>query len=95
MLIKPNFVEGLDSFLAEHSGPYGKIVSSWKKENKLVIYTVTIPPGSSATIWLKCEEVLLEGNKIEEIDHANLVSKDDDFTIIQIVSGTYEFKIEI
>ncbi len=95
VLLKPNFVDGLDSFLAEHSGPYGKIVSSWKKENNYVIYTVTIPPSSSATIWLNCKKVSLNNNKIEESNHTNLVSKDDDFTIIQIVSGTYEFEIEI
>jgi len=73
----------------------GKILSSWEKENNLVIYTVTIPSGSSATIWLKCKEILMKGNKIEESDHANLVSKDDNFTVIQIASGTYEFEIKI
>ncbi|HWK04608.1 MAG TPA: family 78 glycoside hydrolase catalytic domain [Puia sp.] len=52
ILLEPHFVAGLDQFTATHEGPYGKIVSSWKKDGAVVHYTVTIPPSSTATLWL-------------------------------------------
>ncbi|MES1160044.1 MAG: alpha-L-rhamnosidase C-terminal domain-containing protein, partial [Bacteroidota bacterium] len=52
ILLEPHFVAGLDHFEADHEGPYGKIVSSWKKEGAVIHYTVTIPPNSTATLWL-------------------------------------------
>lgn len=52
VILKPNFVSGLEHFEAIHEGPYGKIVSSWKKEGSHIHYWVTIPPNSTATLWL-------------------------------------------
>ncbi|MDD4645799.1 MAG: alpha-L-rhamnosidase C-terminal domain-containing protein, partial [Bacteroidales bacterium] len=52
VILEPHFVQGLDHFEASHDGPYGKIVSSWKREGGKVIYTVVIPPNSTATVRL-------------------------------------------
>ena len=95
VLLKPYFVEGLDSLFAEHDGPYGKIISSWKKENKKVLYSVTIPPNSSATIWFSGKKILLDNSNIEECENANLISEDGENFQIQMESGTYEFSIEL
>ena len=95
ILLKPYFVEGLNSFSAEHDGPYGKIISSWRKEGKTVRYSVTIPPNSSATVWLEGKAILLDDKNIEESEHARSVSKDDDNYQLQLESGTYVFSLEI
>jgi len=50
ILLRPHFVEGLDSLKASHEGPYGKIVSSWKRSGSHGVYNVVIPPNSTATI---------------------------------------------
>ena len=52
ILLEPHFVKGLDHFEATHDGPYGKIISTWKKEKDHIVYTVTIPPNSTATVIL-------------------------------------------
>ena len=52
VLLTPNFVVGLDRFEASHDGPYGKIISSWLRNGKKIIYNVTIPPNSTATVKL-------------------------------------------
>lgn len=31
IMLRPNFVAGLDAFEASHISPYGEIVSSWKR----------------------------------------------------------------
>jgi alpha-L-rhamnosidase len=50
VLLFPNFVSGLDSFHAEHQGPFGNIVSSWKRNGNSIIYQVTIPANTTASI---------------------------------------------
>jgi alpha-L-rhamnosidase len=50
ILLQPNFVTGLDAFSASHISPYGEIKSSWKRVGNQVLYTVCIPPNSTATL---------------------------------------------
>jgi alpha-L-rhamnosidase len=50
VLLQPNFVSGLTHFSAEHEGPLGKVVSSWKRDGNKVIYNVIVPANSSATV---------------------------------------------
>jgi alpha-L-rhamnosidase len=52
VLLEPHFVSGLNHFHATHTGPYGEIVSSWRRVNGKVVYQVTIPANSTATLRL-------------------------------------------
>ncbi|MGV3767441.1 MAG: glycoside hydrolase family 78 protein [Chitinophagaceae bacterium] len=55
VLLQPHFVDGLESFEASHHGPFGEIVSSWKKENGKVVYTVVLPFNSTAILQLPAD----------------------------------------
>ncbi|WP_158797702.1 alpha-L-rhamnosidase [Pedobacter sp. L105] len=82
VILEPHFVTGLEHFEASHNGPFGEIVSSWKRKGKGVLYTVTIPANSTATVILPqvaAQQVELNGKTIAEKS-------------ISLVSGTYEFK---
>jgi alpha-L-rhamnosidase len=82
VLLEPNFVPDLDHFESEHIGPYGKIVSAWKKDGDAVKYSVVIPANSTATVsfpagkkaWLNGKEVAAKG--------------------LKIASGSYEFMVK-
>jgi alpha-L-rhamnosidase len=52
ILLAPHFVKGLDSISITHDGPYGTIRSAWKRIGKRIIYSVVIPPNSTATVQL-------------------------------------------
>jgi len=52
VILTPNFVDKLDHFEAEHTGPYGKIVSAWKRNGNVVEYSVVIPANSVGRIYL-------------------------------------------
>jgi alpha-L-rhamnosidase len=52
ILLEPHFVKGLKEFEASHESPYGTIVSSWKRNGKMLIYHVVVPPGSTARLKL-------------------------------------------
>jgi alpha-L-rhamnosidase len=52
ILLKPNAVDGLDYFTAEHYGSFGKIRSAWKRKGTMIDYEAVIPPNSRATLYL-------------------------------------------
>jgi len=53
VILKPHFVDGLDSFEAGHESPYGRIQSCWERAGETVRYAVSIPPNSTATLFLE------------------------------------------
>lgn len=72
IILEPHVVAGLDGFEANHVGPYGKIISNWKRTQKGVTYNIVIPPNSTASMELpivRDMEILVNGkissNKIE------------------------------
>jgi len=51
--LKPHCVTGLNEFTATHDCPFGTIVSQWRRNGDQLVYTTTIPAGSSATLTLE------------------------------------------
>ena len=83
VILSPNFVDGLTHFEAIHTGPYGEIVSSWKKEGNKVIYNVTIPANSTGAITFPAgKKVYLNGK---------VLSGGQPY---KVAAGKYEFKVE-
>lgn len=87
VILEPHFVQNLDHFEAKHDGPYGEIVSSWKKDGENVRYEVTIPPNSSAT-------VLFEGKNISGIREELVEKQGNGVLKIDLESGSYDLVIE-
>jgi len=56
-ILKPNFVDGLNDFSASHNGPYGEIISEWEKDGNAILYSVTVPANSSATLYLDADKI--------------------------------------
>lgn len=55
VLLQPYFVKGLNFFTAKHTGPYGEILSDWKRTGSGILYSVIVPPNSTATVTLPIE----------------------------------------
>ncbi|MDB5021897.1 MAG: alpha-rhamnosidase, partial [Pedobacter sp.] len=81
-LLKPNFVKGLNQFEASHEGPYGTIVSSWKRRGAKVLYEVVVPANSKATIYFP-----QTGNKCAYIGGTKISSS------YEVGAGKYEFEV--
>lgn len=85
ILLEPHFVSGLDHFEAVYESRYGKIVSSWKREKKKIIYTVVIPPNTSAGVRLQMDlknKLYQDGVPVNKTDG-----------LITISAGKYVFEI--
>ncbi|MES2266255.1 MAG: family 78 glycoside hydrolase catalytic domain [Bacteroidota bacterium] len=83
VILQPNFVPGLDQFTAEHASPYGKVVSSWKRNGDAVEYTVTIPANTSADITFP-----LSGSKKAWLDSKALTR------VYHVEAGNYKFVVK-
>jgi alpha-L-rhamnosidase len=92
ILLKPNFVKGLNKFEAEHDGPYGKIVSSWKREGGKINYRVIVPAGSTADLRLRGEVGEIQKDPLSKKFITNETDKGGN-TILHLGSGTFEFTI--
>lgn len=51
ILLKPHFVKNLDYVKASYRSPQGEIISHWERKNGKIIYNVTVPPNSTATLY--------------------------------------------
>ena len=83
VLLQPNFVRGLEFFTASHTGPYGKIVSSWKRVGPSIQYTVVVPANSTATVFFPVtvgQKAYLDGKEIPDS--------------MAIKAGSYQFVIQ-
>lgn len=85
IVLKPNFVSGLEYFNASHDGPYGKISSNWRRNGQQIIYQVVVPANSSATVFLPAQvsSVSLNGQKL-------LPNKQ----VHKVTAGQYTFVIQ-
>jgi alpha-L-rhamnosidase len=90
VLLKPNFVAGLNYASASYDSPYGKIESNWERvKNGTVVYKVVIPANSTVELYLP------DGYK------PNKVELSDGKTIrllkgkkgYQLVAGKYEIEL--
>ncbi len=85
VIVTPNFIEGLEHFTATHKGPYGNIISAWKRVGKQIHYQLTVPPNSTAVITfpsVKNRSVYLQNKKINEPQ------------AFAVTAGYYEFVIK-
>lgn len=93
VLLKPHFVEGLDQFEAKHEGPYGTIVSSWKKDGNTVKYHVSVPSNSTAKLFLDAEEIMENEKPVQQNEFIKTVTKKNGGVILVLQSGEYDFQI--
>lgn len=59
--LQPSFVNSLDHFEAQHAGPSGNLISSWKRNGQRIAYHVVVPANSSATITFPAGKTVYEG----------------------------------
>jgi alpha-L-rhamnosidase len=94
VILKPDFVKGLNSFEATHVGPYGKIVSSWKRNGSKITYQVTIPANSNATLSLQASQLLEGGNPLAQNKGIELGKNENKIMVVNLKSGSYSFLIK-
>jgi alpha-L-rhamnosidase len=93
VILKPNFVKGLDQFEAKHDGPYGTIISSWKKSGREILYDVTIPANSTATLYLSSKDILENGKSLSANNQIRAEKIENQILKIYLKAGSYNFSV--
>jgi alpha-L-rhamnosidase len=85
--LAPQFTARLSHVKTTLDSPYGVIASSWRVEKDQILYDVTIPPNSSATL-----ELPVPPKEIKESGQP-LHLPDDSATKLPLAAGTYHFSL--
>jgi alpha-L-rhamnosidase len=91
--MKPEMIKDLDHVNASFKSPYGTIKSNWTKSTKQFSWNITIPPNTSAKIYLPASTKDQVTEKSRSIKEIKFVGSERNSLIYEIGSGTYAFTI--
>lgn len=95
ILIRPQPCGDVTWARARYESIRGQIISDWKRTGTEFTLRVTVPPGTIATVHLPARAgsaVTESGVKLSQARGIKALRQEDDRSVIQIASGTYEFR---
>jgi alpha-L-rhamnosidase len=90
IILKPNFVTGLEYASISFDSPYGKIESDWKRKKKNITYRITVPANATAGLYLPDGYRL---NKVRLADGTGLTLPETGNGACQLSAGSYEMEL--
>jgi alpha-L-rhamnosidase len=95
-LIRPVIVPEVEFAEASVESPYGKIVSRWERKAGKLELRVTVPPNSTARIFVparSAEEVTESGKSLKDAKGVTLDvgAKEAGVVVVTVESGAYHF----
>jgi len=84
----------LDHAAATFDSPYGRILSSWSRHDGILHVRVTVPPNSTATLFLPTgnPDRITEGGKpLKAAQGVKQIGVKNGKSVIELQSGVYEF----
>ncbi|HEX2851722.1 MAG TPA: alpha-L-rhamnosidase C-terminal domain-containing protein [Opitutaceae bacterium] len=94
VLIRPRPVGDMAWAEASHQSPYGEIKVRWERKGKNFVLKVTVPPNSTATVWLPVHDVngVVESRKpAERAPGVRFVRRGDGEAVYAVEPGSYVF----
>ena len=95
-IIKPEIDSSEINYVnASFHSIYGEIKSSWRKTTAGLLQSVTIPVNTHAQVYIPAKEdyIFTSGENIKHVRGILLKERRDDYTLLEIGSGNYEFEI--
>jgi alpha-L-rhamnosidase len=97
IIMKTKRIEGLNMVNASHKTPYGVVKSNWKKQGSSFTWNISVPPNTTATVYLPAEEgsqVTEGGRKIKEGEGVKSIRPTKGRVILEVGSGEYSFEVK-
>jgi len=91
IILRPEPVKSVDWVKCSYESPYGQIVSNWKLENRLFTWDITIPPNTTATVYVPGNNITEGGSPAEKAQGITFSGTEKDRAVIEIESGNYKF----
>ncbi|MDR3703374.1 MAG: family 78 glycoside hydrolase catalytic domain [Candidatus Sulfopaludibacter sp.] len=95
ILIHPYPAGDLTSVRASHKSMYGPIATAWKRDALNFTLNVTVPPNTSATVWVPAKSaaaVTESGKSAGGAKGVKYMRSENGSAIFEVESGVYSFK---
>ena len=95
VVMKPHPVGDLTGVKATHRSPYGLIASEWKREGGSFQWQITVPPNTTATVFMPGADlaaVTESGKPIVQSRGVKFLREEGGCVVCSIGSGRYEFR---
>lgn len=97
VIIKPILIAELPEVYYSHITPYGKLVSEVKQSENNIEMNVTIPVGSSATVYIPLKSsnsiITESGVTLKKSNMIKILDIEDNYQVVEIPQGVYSFKV--
>jgi alpha-L-rhamnosidase len=97
-ILKPALAGDVTWVKSHHESPYGKIVSNWKREGEKLTMDVTIPPNSTATVFVPAKDaasVIESGKPAGEAEGVKFLRMENNAAVYAVGSGNYQFQSQL
>ncbi len=93
--IKPAIVDGIPWAKATYDSVHGPIASAWRRDGDALTLEVTVPPNTTATVYVPAREgaeVTESGRPAKEAEGVTAVSREEGFAVCKVGAGKYVFR---
>ncbi len=98
IIMKPCLVGDLKFVKATHNSPYGLIASHWRRDSGRLSWDITVPPNTTATVWVPAganARVRESGQPISDAHGVTLRHRLANYVVLNVLSGSYRFDVVI
>jgi alpha-L-rhamnosidase len=98
IIVKPNVVGDLHWVESRYDSVHGRIVSGWSKRGKQLLFFVSIPANTTATVYVPAKDaakVTESGRPARQAEGVRFVRMEKDRALYEITSGCYRFGSEL
>jgi hypothetical protein len=98
IMIKPQIVGDLESVNCSYDSSYGQISSNWKREGQKLAMNITIPPNTTATVYVPAKDAAVvteSGKPASEVACVKFLRMENNAAVYAVGSGTYQFQSSI
>ena len=93
-IIRPTLLSNMTWVRAHYDSVYGRIESNWKREGDKVTMEVTIPPNTTATVYVPAKDAagVTEGGKpAAQAEGIKFLRMEDGAAVYEVGAGRYSF----
>jgi alpha-L-rhamnosidase len=95
IILRPTPGGGLTQARATIGSVYGPITSRWKLEDGRFSLDVSLPPNTTATLYLPPnagDQVLESGKPVDQVEGVRLIRREKRTAVFELASGSYAFE---
>jgi alpha-L-rhamnosidase len=94
IILKPAVIGDLKWVKAHYDSPYGRIVSEWESRRDTFTWKITVPPNTSATVYVPTTNVASVkegGHPLAKVRGVKLLRMENGYAVLEVESGNYVF----